>query len=134
MDTLHTLTIKLAELRDTLGAFATYLNSVEFYNFSLNIGVHVTAIIFSAFSVIMIALLIVHESPRPKRHFLWTWIVVSLAFFLIRAVAIVHYGDDGRIFIFAMAWWNLAISGTAALLTYSAQALATLGGKACSND
>lgn len=131
---LNQLTTDLEAAGKALYDFTVYLNSPQFYELSLRVGVHACAVIFTAFAFIMIGLLIIHESPRPKTHFLWTWIVVSLAFFLIRAVAIVHYGDDGRIFIFAMAWWNLAISGTAALLTYSAQALAALGGKAFSND
>lgn len=128
MDIGAELTIKFTDFLAALRAVAEYLNSVEFYQLSLAIGVHVCAVIFSAFAVIMIALLIVNDSPRPKRHFLWTWIVVSLAFFLVRAVVIFRLGDDGRIFIFAMAWWNLTISGAVALVVYAGQALATLAG------
>ena len=92
-----TLMTKLHEL-------GRYLNSTDFYELSTFIGVHAGALVFSVFAVIMLILLDINERPRPKMHYLWTWIVCSLAFFLIRAVVIYRFGDDGRIFIFALAW------------------------------
>lgn len=124
-----TLTTKLADAWWQLERFLSYLNSKEFYQLSLAIGVHTGAVVFTAFAVIMLTLLYIRASLRSKAHFLWTWIVCSLAFFLIRAVTIYRIGDDGRIFIFALAWWNLTISGIAALVSYTVQAFRQLSGK-----
>ena len=123
------LMTKLEEIGAALWRFGQYLNSPTFYELSLYVGVHISALVFSIFGVIMITLLLTSEPPRPRTHILWTWIVLSLAFFLIRAVVILHWGDDGRTFIFAMAWWNLILSGLTALAVYATKALHVAQGK-----
>lgn len=114
-----TLMTKLYEL-------GRYLNSTDFYELSTFIGVHAGALVFSVFALIMLILLYIKERPRPKLHYLWTWVICSLAFFLIRAVVVYRFGDDGRIFVFALAWWNLTIAGITTLLVYTTQSLILL--------
>jgi hypothetical protein len=101
-----------------LSNLVDYLNSEELLAFSTWVGIHTSLVVFGFFAIAMIYLLFTARPPRPKMNLLWTWLIISVFFILLRVLLIRFYAEDATRWWGTLSWWSLTVSGILASVEY----------------